>query len=142
MFSYVHITGSCTPPDLSVANPFISIVVIEDSVTPERQREVSKWLVRSGCLYMMAWGQNCSSWDDSVDLANLEEHGFGEIPVGERVITTWHDNCALEDVMIFAKSFALHPDVTIRNLVIVHLGPTDKGEQFDLMYSKAKVVEL
>lgn len=142
MFSYVRITDSSTLPDLGMTDPFVSIVVIENTVMPERQREISMWLVRSGCLYMLAWGENCASWDDSVDLACLEYHGFGEIPPGESVVTTWHENCRLEEVMTFAKSFVSHPDVTLKDIVIVHLGSTDKGEQYDSMYSGAEVVKI
>ena len=72
-------------PDVGDLKPFKAIVVIEDRPTPEWETQASKWLVDSGCLYMMAWGEDCSSWDDSVDWANLETFDFGDIPDDEDV---------------------------------------------------------
>ena len=137
MIKYVRITGTEKLPDLSTVRPFKSIVVIEDSVSPERQQEISRWLVRSGCLYMMAWGPDCSSWDDSVDHANLEDHKHDDIPEKEFVMTTWHDKETLRDVMEFAKNAAHHPEVDLQNVVVVHLGTTDKSSEFSSMYPAA-----
>ncbi len=41
-------------PEVSANAPFKAVVVIEESVSPERRAEISKWLVQSGCIYMMA----------------------------------------------------------------------------------------
>ena len=113
---YLQIGGAGLLPDLNKERPFKSIVVIEQVVPPQRQREISKWLVESGCLYMMAWGIDCSSWDDSVDYANLELHDYGDIPEREVVQTTWHDKETLSDVMAFAKQYAPGTDRPVDRL--------------------------
>jgi hypothetical protein len=41
---------------------------------------------------MMAWGRECSSWDDSVDWANIDKFGDSPIPDDECVVTTWHED--------------------------------------------------
>lgn len=69
-------------PDVGRLKPFKAVVIIETSVSQKRQNEVSDWLVRSGCRYMLAWGPGCGSWDDPVDMANLERFGFGDVPPG------------------------------------------------------------
>ena len=92
---YLHLRPEGPQPSLDGAAPFKAVVVIDSEVTPEWQAQVSDWLVRSGCQYMMAWGLDCSSWDDSVDVANLEMFDFGEIPDEGFVMTTWHEKDSL-----------------------------------------------
>jgi hypothetical protein len=77
--TYLRLQHSDPFPALDDFSPFKAIVVIEDVVDPEWQMAASKWLADTGCRYMMAWGKDCSSWDDSVDLANLDQFGYGEI---------------------------------------------------------------
>jgi hypothetical protein len=62
------------------ARPFRAVVVVEEPVSAEWRAVASRWLVDADCLYMMAWGHECSLWDDSVDFANLEVFNFGEVP--------------------------------------------------------------
>ena len=130
MFRYVRIQDGSPLPDITDLEPFKAIVVIEDRVAGEWQKAVSTWLVRSGCLFMMAWGDDCSSWDDSVDYANLEEFDFGEIPEDQVVMTTWHDSQTLPEVFEFAKVHARHPLVTLSNVLVVHLGTEDRHAEF------------
>lgn len=65
---YLQLQANSEPPDISKHSPFRAVLILEKSVSNEWQQQVSQWLVSSGCLYMMAWGINCSSWDDSVDI--------------------------------------------------------------------------
>lgn len=83
---------------------------------------------------MMAWGKDCSSWDDSVDLANLEQFGSGEIPDEKFVMTTWHEDEPLEDVIWFAKFSALHPTTPLENVLFLHIGSTDRQSEFKDLY--------
>ena len=89
---YVRIAGGQPLPDISAFRPFKAIVVIDAPYSPEWQDLVSKWLVDSGCHYMMAWGEGCASWDDSVDWAILEEFEHCQIPAERYVMTSWHEN--------------------------------------------------
>ena len=73
---YLQINPNTDLPSIDVLKPFRAVVVVEESVMPEWQSRTSRWLVNSGCLYMMAWGNNPSSWDDSVDSANLEAFNY------------------------------------------------------------------
>lgn len=77
--------------------PFAAVVIIEMDVSDEWRDYVSRWLVQSGCLYMMAWGNECSFWDDCVDRALLQAFDFGDIPDDEFILTTWHDDEPLEE---------------------------------------------
>ena len=88
---YIRLNGADPFPELSSLAPFKAILVIEERPSAEWQCSVSEWLVRQGCLYMMAWGTDCSSWDDTVDDANLARFDYEDIPDDKLVITTWHD---------------------------------------------------
>jgi hypothetical protein len=70
---------------------------------------------------MMAWGRACSSWDDSVDEANLAAFDFGDIPDESFVMTTWHEGEPLEEVFWFAEHAAIHPMMELTRTIIVHI---------------------
>jgi hypothetical protein len=137
MLLYVRLSDDESPPDIGYLNPYKALVVLEETVPYERQKLISRWLVNTGCLYMMAWGPKCSSWDDSVDIANLENFDFGEIPDDSFVMTTWHEDQPLADVFYYAKHNAFHPTKELPNMVIVHLAAVDKGVEFKNGYSNA-----
>tara|TARA_Y100001970_G_scaffold56232_1_gene71257 strand:- start:4459 stop:4800 length:342 start_codon:yes stop_codon:yes gene_type:complete len=113
------------------------VVVIEENVTESKQKDISKWLVQSGCLYMMAWGKKCSSWDTSVDLANLELFNYGDIPDDEFVSTTWHEDEPLSEVFSYSKHCAFHSNVDLVNTVVLHLSAVSKFEQYTRDYANA-----
>jgi len=119
--------------------PFAAIVAIEAEVTSEWQWKVSKWLVESGCLYMLAWGRDCSSWDDSVDYANLEAFSYEDIPDEYFVMTTWHERDSLSDVFEFAKTCAnpASDNVELKETVILHISTVDKRHEYKLLYDAA-----
>ena len=94
-------------------------------------------MVESGCLYMMAWGQECSTWDDSVDWANIDKHDKGEIPEDEFVVTTWHDDEPLEDVFWFSKSVAEHPSVDLARTIILHISTASRKDELLSLYECA-----
>ena len=113
------------------------VVVVEAEVSPEWQAIVSDWIVRSGCLYMMAWGVGCSSWDDSVDFANLEEFKFGEIPENRFIMTTWHSDEPLADVFWFSKNCASHPTVELERTVLLHISAQNREQELLAAYAEA-----
>ncbi len=138
---YLHLNAGDAPPLLAVAAPFKAVVVIETEVTPEWRDQISEWLVRSGCLYMMAWGKRCSDWDTSVDDANLAMFNFGEIPEDSFVMTTWHENETLEEAFWFSQFCAMHPSVEIQRTYIVHVSPEPRRSAMLNAFSEAQVVD-
>lgn len=124
-------------PGLDDFSPFKAVLIIEADVESEWQSAVSRWLADSGCRYMMAWGAACSSWDDSVDEANLEQFDHGEIPEDEFIMTTWHDDESLEDVLRFAKTVARHPAVELHNTLFLHVGADDREDEIIALFAAA-----
>ncbi|MBX3308692.1 MAG: hypothetical protein KF751_21815 [Nitrospira sp.] len=133
---YLHVHPGGAFPEVFPQAPFRAVVIAEAEVDPEWQSVLSKWLVRSGCLYMVAWGKSGSSWDDAVDNANLEEFEFGEIPEGKFVMTTWHDE-SLSEAFGFAKNSAFHATVDLRSTMLVHISACNREEELLLEYANA-----
>jgi len=137
VIEYAAVNESGDLPKLNIQRTFKSIVIIESPVTANRQMEISRWLVHQGCLYMMAWGPGCSSWDDSVDIANLMDYGFGDIPDDKSVMTTWHDDELLTEVFHFAKYMTVYSSPQLEDTLILHINGADGEAMFSQMYLEA-----
>ena len=133
---YLHLPPGGIPPELHSKQPFAAVVVIEGDISAEWRHSVSRWLVQSGCLYMMAWGTECSAWDDSVDHANLEAFEYGDIPDEHLVMTTWHDNEPLEEVLWFATNSLEHPVRKIERLILIDISTQER--RIEIMNSIAR----
>lgn len=84
---------------------------------------------------MMAWGKGCSSWDDSVDLANILKFD-GEIPDNHLVTTTWHENESLSDVFWFCKYTASSQFYDLKTIVL-HISKADRSNDFQRTFKNA-----
>ena len=135
--TYLHLPAGREPPVLGGVGRFRAVLVLRQTVTDEWQTLISDWLVRSGCLYMMAWGVGCSSWDDSVDWANRSVSEVGEVPDDQFVMTTWHDSEPLSETLWFAAHTAHHPTMMLKDLVIIDIGPEARERELLDAYAVA-----
>jgi hypothetical protein len=111
--------GEACLPDLGRIRPFRAVVLVREIVSSDWRNRVSDWLVAAGCLYMLAWGHECSVWDDAVDWANIGAFDFKPIPPERFVMTTWHEDETMEEVFWFAKNCAEHPTTPLdHNLIL------------------------
>jgi hypothetical protein len=133
---YLHLEPESVLPEI-VKEPTRMIVVVEAEVSPDWQALVSDWIVHSGCLYMMAWGVACSSWDDSVDWANIDKYGDDPIPEDGFVLTTWHAGEPLEEVFWFSKNCATHPTVDLDRTLILDISTGSRSKQLLQAYAVA-----
>ncbi len=133
---YFQIQEGIDLPNLSEFKPFKVVVVIEEAVSDSWQTIVSESIVNSGCYYMMAWGKECSSWDNSVDLANIAKYKY-EIPDDGFLTTTWHDDETLKEVFWFAKNLAFNEYHELEETIILHISKTNKSNEFSFVYKKA-----
>lgn len=138
--SYLHLPPGCGLPRIGSSGPFKAVLVLEQTVADDWQNRVSEWLVRSGCLYMMAWGVECSSWDDSVDWAKLAVNGYDDIPDDRFVMTTWHDNEPLAETFWFAGHAACHPTVALDQIAIIDIGPVNRESSLIEAYRAAQTL--
>lgn len=133
---YLRLPPEGELPNLTLC-PTRVVVIADAKVLLGWQEQVSVWIVNSGCLYMMAWGPDCSSWDDSVDAANLEKFDYKEIPKDQFVMTTWHSDESLKEVFWFSKHCATHPSVDLQRTVLLHISNQDRGQEFLNQYAEA-----
>lgn len=124
---YLHLRPGTAPPALNETEPFKAVVMIEADVAPEWQYLISDWLVRSGCLYMMAWGRKCIDWDTSVDESNHALVTLGEFPEEHFVMTTWHDGDPLKEVFWFSMMCAFDDTVDLNKTYILHIAPESEA---------------
>lgn len=136
MIKYFQVKPNSEPPLVVGLKPFRAVIISEDSVLVDWQETICDWLVSSGCLYMSAWGVDCSSWDDAVDNSNIKKFGLKEIPEKELVITTWHDKVPLTEAFYFAKYNATHPVANIENTLLIHVSKTNKEQELLNEYAR------
>lgn len=84
---------------------------------------------------MMAWGRNCSSWDDSVDIANIEQ--FADISESKFVMTTWHADESLSEAFWFSKNCASHPVIKLERTVVIHIAGEAREKELLTAYRDA-----
>ena len=138
--SYVHLPPGSQPPAVGEAGPFRAVLVLEQAVADDWQDHVSEWLVRSGCLYMMAWGVECGSWDDSVDWANHTVTGLDDVPDDQFVMTTWHDEEPLAETFWYAAFAAHHTAVSLEHVAVIDIGPTNREAEMLEAYAAAQTL--
>ncbi|MEM6742608.1 MAG: hypothetical protein AAF676_02585 [Pseudomonadota bacterium] len=124
---YVHLPPGADPPE-PPPRPYAAVVLVQADVSPAWRDEISRWLVETGCLYMMAWGRGCGAWDDAVDWANLEAFDYGPIPEDAFVMTTWHDGGTLDEVFDFAWHDARDPTQRLETTLILDIRDEPRRE--------------
>jgi hypothetical protein len=133
---YFQIQEGCELPSLKELEPFKVVLIVEVDVSQKWQNIVSEWIVNSEAYYVMAWGSNCSLWDDSVDLANIAQYEDG-IPNDQYVTTTWHDDEELNEVFWFAKNCAFNEFHDLQEIVILHISREYKASELSLVLKNA-----
>ena len=119
---YVHLPPQSPLPARVIARPFRAVLILEGEVEAIWQRQVSRWLVQSGCLYALSVGAGCGAWETAIDEAHLEQFDFDDITPDPFVITTSHPYESLSEVFGFAKHVAFHPAAPLSTTVLLHVG--------------------
>lgn len=115
------------------ASPFASgefalmVVVATDDVSPEEQMALSRAFIDEGCRYAVCTGHECTTWDDSIDLACILKDPDFDPPDEEHVMTTWHDDEPLEEVARFFLNCTTFDDWVPRRFLALVVG----GDQAD-----------
>lgn len=126
---YIQLRPHADLPDLARLAPFMAIAVIDDDSDEMWRWDVARWLVASGCRYLLAWGRECESWHDAFDDAADEAHGYDEIAPEQAVMSTWHEDEDLDEVFWFARHRASHPALQLANAVILHVAGRGRPDE-------------
>ena len=81
---------------------YVCLVWAADNTFDEAARmRIVGALIDSGCRYVVCGGVDCEQWHDDADVAfsKLEVCSNADVPF---VMTTWHHNESIEDVVFFA----------------------------------------
>lgn len=102
------------------------LVCADEDVSAEEQALLSERLVRTGCRYAVCFGPESSSWDDSIDMVSVmdEINGRGT----PFVVTTWHDEEPLSDVVEYFARLAKFDDWSPPEYVVLVLGGSGQLE--------------
>jgi hypothetical protein len=130
---YLQVPAGSQPPSIPCEGYFKAVVIIEQEVSTDWRNRTSEWLVASGCKYMMAWGKDCSLWDDAVDWACIT----GKLSLQDHAVTTWHEDESLEEVFYFAQHHANHIEGRLAKLIVIHISDTDKAREFEDLHKAA-----
>ncbi|HAF41382.1 MAG TPA: hypothetical protein DCG90_06380 [Sphingobium sp.] len=137
---YLHVSPDQPMPHIK-ARPDRAILIAERPVSQAWRDDVAAWLVSSGCLYFVTWGEACEGWHDAVDWAALKAFDFGEIPDDKFVMTTWHNKEPLSETLWFAGNCASHPDVDLTETVIVHVSAVERRAEILALYRDSQDAE-
>ena len=122
----------CIPDHLSV---FKCLIVAGRDINADYRARISEQLVNAGCLYALAWGRECSAWDDSVDWAYRDAQGEAEFRKESHVVTTWHEGEDLRDTVAFARRCE-HPFAMLDDLLVLDFGSRHRQEFFEQLYAE------
>ena len=98
--------------------------VSDQSITNYEQNSLSEQFVSQGCRYAVCSGYQCSTWDDSIDWAALEKSNF-EDNDNQFVMTTWHKDQSIDDIVFFFIRNTNYDTFTPTNFCVVILGKDD-----------------
>ena len=103
---------------------FVALIVNNDpQISNTDQNAISLALVKFGCRYAVCMGHNCSTWDDSVDFANMELDP--ELTPEKFVMTTWHSDDSLNSIANFFLNCTSFNDNTFDNFLVLSIGRND-----------------
>lgn len=102
---------------------FVLLLVVADSSISDEERDaLSGEIIDQGCRYAVCTGHECSRWHDSIDVAYLATSP-DFLPSDERfVMTTWHEDESLEEVIHFFRCCTAFDNFTPRHYLVVILG--------------------
>ena len=135
--TYLHLPPDTDLPALALPAPFRAIVLVEDDVTETWMWETARWLVASGCHYVLAWGRACEAWREAVDDAAEEAVDYEDVPDERRVLATAHEDDDMDEVFWFARHRAVHPALPLDTTVIVHIAALARREAIEQAYADA-----
>lgn len=92
-----------------------------------------------GSRYVVAWGQSCEDWHDSVDWANLKAFDCGNVPDKDFVMTTWHNDEPLSEAFWFAGFCAHHPDVELGETILLHISKQESSKRLQAEYLESQI---
>ncbi len=117
-------------PEFNLGCPHFGVLVMWDSLSesPERLWTVAQKLVALGGVYFCCWGSGCEVLHDTIDHAAKEN----EIAENSVLMTTWHDNESLQEVLWFFINTAFPHDAfehTTKSMIAISVGNSEWAKE-------------
>jgi hypothetical protein len=101
---------------------FVALIhAADEDISDEEQETLSDQIIVSGCRYAVCAGHHCESWHDSMDKAVIKRMG-GEVADENLVMTTWHDNEPLGDIVFFFLKLTSIDNFTADRSIVLLVG--------------------
>ena len=119
--------GEISIPD-EFTSPFNSeeyvllLIINRKDILYREQKDLSDRIVASGCRYAVCFGFECSSWDDSIDYAFIFSDPNLNPPDDRFVMTTWHENESIEDVVEYFRWNTVFDEFVPKRFLVLFVG--------------------
>ena len=133
---YIRLDEHGELPEITGLAPFKAVLAVEEIASRERQRQISRWLIAMGCVYVMICGSDKENWQDSIREANLEQISLDDMRPQQFVMITTHPHERLRSVFRHARKFARHTHVDAENLVTVHIANRNREVEYHNLFNK------
>lgn len=134
---YLHLDSGDALPDIGHLSPFMAIVLVEEAAEEMWQWELCRWLVASGCRFMLAWGRDAEGWSEAIDDAAGEAHDYEDVADELAVMTTSHADEDMEEVFWYAKRRAVHRALQLSTTIIIDIASDSREEEVRALYEQS-----
>ena len=102
---------------------FVCILFNNDpTISNDEQNNISDDLIAANCRYAVCAGYDCSSSDDSIDWAYISTDENYDPPDETMVMTTWHDDETVNDIMFFGLNNTNFDDHDFKRYLVLFIG--------------------
>lgn len=98
------------------------LVISSPSITQKQRVRMALEIVSSRCQYALTYGHDCEDWHDAIDTACFDDG----VPEGRFLMTTWHNDESINDVVDFLFWNTSYEDFEASRVAIVQIG-SDAG---------------
>ena len=111
---------------IEVNSPFACLIYSnQQNVTRDEMSSVANLLINSGCRYAVCAGLNCLDWHDSIDITDT----IHDPTLQNFIMSTWHENESVEDVVWFWLNLTDFDDVAFENYLALLIGNSHDVEE-------------
>jgi hypothetical protein len=134
---YLHLQPDGVVPVAEDIGPFLAIVYAEEEVSQIWQWDICRWLVAAGARNVLACGVDGGAWQEAVEDAADEAHGYEGVPDDQLVLASAHEDEDIEEVFWFARHKASHPGHRLEQTLILHIADAARQDELKDLYRAA-----
>jgi hypothetical protein len=126
IISIVTIQKPSDTSSIEVKTPFACLLYSnQEKVSSNEMESIANWLVNSGCRYAVCAGLKCSEWHDTIDTADT----IRDPHIQNLIMTTWHKNETVEDVVWFWLNLTDFEDIAFENYLALLISDSKAIEE-------------